>query len=56
MPVKNKPSFTTTVSALEARTVATVGAGREVMTGASSNATSPANTFEGRITQETGTH
>lgn len=36
---------------LEARVTATVGAGREVMKHAGDNASSAANTFEGRVSQ-----
>ncbi len=56
MAIKNAPPFVFTVSTHEARVVATVGAGREVMVNASQNTNSPARTFEGRIIQETGTH
>jgi hypothetical protein len=55
----NAPTATnsaTAAHAAEAKTAATVGAGREVMVTAGANATSAANTFEQRVTQETGTH
>lgn len=56
MPVKNQPTFKFTVNSLEARVVATVGSGREAMAQAGQNGSSQANTFEARITQESGTH
>jgi len=56
MPVKNQPTFKFSVNTLETRVTATVGAGREAMAQAGQNGSSPANTFEARITQETGTH
>ena len=56
MAVKNAPTFKFTVSTHEARVTATVGAGRESMTQAGQNGSSQANTFEARITQESGTH
>jgi len=56
MSVKNAPTFKFSVSTHETRVAATVGSGREVMKAAGTNATSPANTFEQRITQESGTH
>ena len=40
----------------EQRVTPTVGAGREVMKMAGQNATSPANAFEARCSQEVGTH
>lgn len=56
MAVKNAPPFMFSVNTLEVRVTATVGAGRESMTGAGANATSAAHTFEGRAAQELGTH
>jgi hypothetical protein len=56
MAIKNAPTFKFTVSVHEARVVPTVGTGREAMAQAGQNGSTQANTFEARITQETGTH
>ena len=46
----------TSAQAFETKLVDTVGTGREVMRGAGTNGSSPANAYEGRIQQETGSH
>ncbi|MFI5069133.1 MAG: hypothetical protein ACHP9Z_34845 [Streptosporangiales bacterium] len=59
MPVINAPTMPNTASAahaVEVKTTPTVGAGREVMDTAGANATSAAQTFEQRCSQETGSH
>ena len=52
MPIKNAPPLTFTVNTLEARTVPSVGAGKESMRMSGQNN----GGFETRVTQEQGTH
>ena len=62
MPVKNADDAKwsnanmTAAQAHEARCTDPIKSGKEVTRGMGQNSTSPANTFEQRITQETGTH
>ena len=55
-PESGRWANTNTPNPHEGRVTPTVGAGREVMRMAGQNASSPANAFEARITQEVGTH
>ena len=63
MPVVNDSSDShlknanmTAAQGFEARVTDPIESGKEVVGGHGQNATSPANTFEARFTQETGTH